>query len=179
MSRLGRRSFGLLAAGLGLQGCGFRPVYAPDTGGGAGAAEIGLGETEVQLIPERLGQLLREALQARFERAQASGKRRYDLQVAVGLSAEGIGIQRDNSTSRVRLVGTATWRLMSQAPQPAVLLQGVTREVDAYNVIDQQYFASDMQSEAVQRRMMDALAEKLTLQLAAGFRQKASSGSAV
>jgi LPS-assembly lipoprotein len=56
------------------------------------------------------------------------------------------------------------------------LTSGTARAVDGYNVIDQQYFASDLESEAVQRRMVEAIAEQITLQVAMYFRQHQGGG---
>lgn len=166
-----RRAFGLGVLGL-LAGCGWRPVYAPASGGGIGAAEQGLMETEIGWMPERNGQLLREALKARFERGTGGAARRYDLTVNLSIQAEGIGIQRDNTTSRVRLIGTAAWTLQAQDQQRSTLTNGFAREVDGYNIFSQQYFAADLQSATVQRRMTDALAEQITLQVAAWFNRR-------
>lgn len=168
---VGRRVFGLWLFGV-LAGCGWRPVYAPPAGGGIGAAEQGLMETEVAWLPERNGQLLREALKARFERGTGGAARRYDLSVNLSIQAEGIGIQRDNTTSRVRLIGTAAWTLQLQNQQRSTLTTGFAREVDGYDVFNQQYFAADLQSGAVQRRITDALAEQITLQVAAWFNRR-------
>ena len=87
-----------------LAGCGFHPVYAPSAGGKPGDAVAGLAEIQVGLIPERRGQLLREDLLARFRRDGTSVARRYDLTITYTIDGENIGIQRDNTTSRVRLV---------------------------------------------------------------------------
>lgn len=157
-----------MVAGLGLAGCGFQPVYGP-AGGSEGPAATGLAEVEVLLIPERNGQLLREALQTRFERGGAGVARRYDLSVTLNISGEAIAIQRDSTSSRVRIIGTSNWTLYSQGLGRQQITKGTVRDVDGYDIIDQQYFAADLQSEAVQRRMMDALSEQITLQLASWF----------
>jgi hypothetical protein len=46
--------------------------------------------------------------------------------------------------------------------------------VDAYNIFDTQYFAADLENDAVQRRLATALAEQITLQLATYFRKRAA-----
>lgn len=161
----------LLAAGAALGGCGFRPLY-----GGGSEADAGvqarLAEVNVQLIPERSGQLLRQALQSRLERGQTPVARRYDLSVQYALSAESIGIQQDTSGSRVRLIGVASWALLAQDPQRTTLASGSAREVDAVNVINQQFFAAELTSAAVQRRMVEAVADQITTQLAIHFARK-------
>lgn len=154
-------------------GCGFRPLYG-EFGDASGSAREQLGQVNVLLIPERNGQLLRQALQARLERDGAGGVRRYDLAVQYGIASEGIGIQRDNSTSRVRLVGTANWVLRSQDPQRSTIASGTVRSVDAYNVINQQFFAAELGSVAVQRRMAEAVADELVVQIASHFSRSAA-----
>lgn len=172
--RIGRRVLLLAATGSALGGCGFRPLYGSGAAMDAGV-QARLAEINVQLIPERSGQLLRQALQTRLERGQPAVQRRYDLSVQYALSAESIGIQQDTSSSRLRLVGVASWALLAQNPQRTTLASGTAREADAVNVINQQFFAAEVTSAAVQRRMVDAVAEQIVTQLAVHFaRQPAS-----
>lgn len=160
-----------------VPGCGWQPVYGGARAGAPGAAQVGLSETSVALIPERSGQLLRQALQARFDRGGTGSGQRYLLAVSsFVISPESIGIQRDNTTSRVRLVGTAAWSLVALGPQRRTLTSGHIREVDGYNVIDQQYFAADLEDQMVQRRIAEAIAERITLQVAGYFRQHSGDG---
>ena len=49
-----------------LSGCGFQPVYMPTASGKAGVAQRELASVYVGIIPERPGQVLRQALQERF-----------------------------------------------------------------------------------------------------------------
>jgi LPS-assembly lipoprotein len=165
--------FVLIGVGLALGGCGFHPLYGPAAGGAEGSAEAGLSQISVGLIPERGGQLLREALQERFQRGGTGVAARYDLVIAYAVSGDALAIQPDSSVSRVRLVGSATWSLMAQDPQRRTLATGAARTMDAYNVINTQLFAADLDSEAVQRRMADAMADQITLQLASWFDKQA------
>ena len=172
MIRTGRRAI-LGAALLSLGGCGFRPVYGPAAAGRAGASEE-LAAVAVGPIPERTGQLLRLALQDRLERGATAVAQRYDLTVTLGVNTEGLAIQTGYATSRVRLIGSASWVLTAQDPGRSTLKTGFAREVDGYNVFNNQFFASDLEGETVQRRMMDALAEQVTMQLAMYFQQRAA-----
>jgi len=166
----------LLGAGLVLSGCGFQPMFAARSPGQAGPAVEGLAETNVLPLPERSGMLLRQALQARFDRGGGVAQR-YDLQVAFGLGADAIGIQSDSAVSRIRLRGTAAWTLLAQSPQRSTLASGNARINDSYDIIDAQLFAADMEQEMVFRRITDALADQITLQLAAYFNHKAATGA--
>ncbi len=161
----------LLAAAL--PGCGFSPIYASG-GRTTGPAEEGLAAITVGLIPERSGQVLRQALQARFEHAGSGVPRAYDLTVAFGISSEAIAIEQDSSVTRIRLVASATWTLTAQDTQRRTLANGTARTFDGFNIINQQFFASDLQSEAVQRRMAEAVADQITLQLASYFKKHAT-----
>lgn len=160
-----------------LARCGWQPVYATRTDGVAGLAEQGLANTEVGLMPERSGQLLRQALQTRFDRAGSGAAKLYDLTAQFRIAGEAINIDLNTSIpSRLRLVGTANWSLVSRDAQRKTLASGVARAMDGLNFYDQQFFAADMQSEAVQRRLAGAVAEQITLQLAVWFNRHAAAG---
>jgi LPS-assembly lipoprotein len=162
----------LLALPL-LGGCGFRPLYASGSAGEAGPAAEGLAETRVNPIPERSGQLLRLALQERFERSGLAMAQRYDLSVDFNIASAAIGIQPDSSNSRMRFVGTATYRLTAQDPSRRLLTSGTARSVDGLDVFDQQLFAMDLESEVIQQRIAEAVADEITRQLAIYFDQQA------
>jgi len=173
-----RRDLFLLPVLPVLAACGFRPVYGTASGGSAGPAQAGLASVSVALIPERSGQLLRQALQERLERGGVGTAHRYDLVVSFGVGAEAIAIASDSSSSRTRVIGTATWRLVGQDSQRSTLTSGTARNVDGYNVLDQQYFASDLENEVVLKRVAEALADQISLQLAAWFNKQAQPKSA-
>src|SRR5579863_9564525 len=106
-----RRMLFLIALAAVLPGCGFHPMYASASNGAAGPAETGLAQISINPMYERAGQVLRLALQERFERGGAGLAPRYDLVVAYGLSGEPIAIEPDSSVTRLRFVGSATWTL--------------------------------------------------------------------
>ena len=162
-----RRVF--LAGGcLALAGCGFHPVYASRDGRPSVAQEQ-LAMVDVGLIPERSGQLLRQALQQRFDGAGLAMAKRYTLAIGFGISADAIAIQRDTTATRVRELGTATWFLKRLDPASTLVTSGVAKSLDGLDVIDQQYFAQDLENENAQRRIANNVADQITLQLAAYF----------
>jgi LPS-assembly lipoprotein len=172
---LARRGLFALGAGAALSGCGFQPIYMPTASGNAGVAQRELAAIQVALISGRPGQLLRQALQDRLEKSSSGVAHRYDLTVGFGVSGEGIAVLQDTSPTRIRLIGSANWTLVAQDPGRTKLGNGSARTVDAVNVISGQYFAADLESEAVQRRIAEALADEITIQLAALFRKRAAS----
>jgi LPS-assembly lipoprotein len=148
-----------------LTGCGFHPLYAP-----GGSALPGLRDVFVDVIPNRNGQLLREALQRRLEGTGNDESKQYELSVTLVFAGESIGIQSDNSSSRTRYRGSATWTLRKPGFLGAKIATNTVHSLDGSNVIDEQFFYSDLSSEAIQRRMAENLADAIVQELAVYFR---------
>ena len=171
-----RRGFLTIGAGALLSGCGFQPVYMPTASGKAGVAQRELAAIHVNLMADRPGQELRQALQDRLEMGSDGVAQRYDLTVGFGVGGEGIAVQDNDITTRVRMTGTANWTLTAQDSGRTKLSTGYAKAVDALNIFDGQYFAADLENEAVTKRLAEALADQITIQLAAYFRKRAASG---
>ena len=164
-----RRRLLVLAACLAASACGFRPLYLPAEAGGGGAASD-LAAISVDVMPERSGQLLRQALQQRLE-GSGGAAQRFTLTAGLVIGGEGIGVLPDNSVTRVRLIGNANWYLRATDPARTLVTSGSARATDSFNVINQQYFFADLNNDATQRRVIEVIADQITLQLAAWFRQ--------
>jgi LPS-assembly lipoprotein len=177
MARIGRRVALTFLAAPALMGCGFRPIYGSSNTEGNDPAAA-LARISVGLIPERSGQLLRLALQDRFERAGTAPAHQYDLAVSFGIISDSIAIRQDSSATWVRMVGTATYSLVSQDPSRATVTSGTARSVDGYNLFDNQYFAADQEADAVQRRIARAVADQIALQLASFFARRLAAPAA-
>jgi LPS-assembly lipoprotein len=169
---VGRRWICLGAMTL-LGGCGFQPVYMPTASGNAGPAQRELASVYVGIIPERPGQLLRQALQERLGNDSGTPSA-YDLTVSFGISGEGVAIESDTIATRIRLIGSANWSLVSHDAKRTVLASGSARAFDAVNVFDSEYFASDLETEAETKRIAESLASQITTRLAVWFRQQAA-----
>jgi LPS-assembly lipoprotein len=168
---LGRRWL-CLGAVAALGGCGFQPVYMPTASGKTGAAARGLQTVYVGIIPDRPGQVLRQALQERLG-SDSGIPSQYDLQVNFSIPGEGIAILPNAIATRVRLIGYANWTLLARDAGRTRLLAGSARSIDGINIINAQYFAADLETEAAQRRIAQNLADQITTQLAIWFRQRA------
>ncbi|HEY4042699.1 MAG TPA: LPS assembly lipoprotein LptE [Rhodopila sp.] len=145
----------------------------PTASGKPGVAQRELASVYVGIIPERPGQVLRQALQERLGNDSGTPAA-YDLNVTFGVTGEGIGILNDTIATRIRLIGTATWRLVGRDPNKTVLASGSARAMDAVNIIGSQYFASDLEVEAEQKRMAENVATQIATRLAAWFRAQAA-----
>ena len=171
---IGRRlALGGGAAALGLGGCGFHPLYLPEGGRGSPAAAE-LAAVYVPVIAERAGQLLRQALQRRLEGSGSGAAKRYELIATIAISGEGIAIQRDTSTTRTRLRATGAWVLRLSGLEAQVLTQGTSRSVDGYNILNQQFFAADLEAEAAYKRLAEALADQIVTQVAVFLKRRAA-----
>ena len=120
---------------------------------------------------------MRQALQQRFEGSGTGTAKKYELTAAVSISLEAIAIQRDSSSSRVRLIGSAPWTLRTLSLERPILTQGSSRVLDGYNILNQQYFAADLESEVAIRRVASALADQIALQVGSYFLRRATAAA--
>ena len=172
-----RRSFlrGVALSGLALSldGCGFQPVYMPTASGKPGPAQRELASVNVPVIPERPGQLLRQALQDHFGDDSGTPSA-YDLQVSYQITGEGIAVESATLATRIRLRGYAAWTLLTHDTQRRTLTTGSARAMDGVNIFGSQYFASDLETEVVYQRIAENVAQQITTQLAVWFRKRAA-----
>lgn len=174
MCRLHARRF-LLAWSVStvLAGCGFQPVYMPTASGKPGVAQRELAAVNVPLMAGRPGQLFRQALQEQLA-SDGGTPHLYDLDASFWVTGEGIAIEQSNIATRIRLTGYVVWALRAHDQARTRLTGGSSHLVDGLNLLDQQYFAADLENEQVQRRLANALAEQVATQLAIFFRQRAN-----
>lgn len=156
-------AFALLALG----GCGFTPLYGGDLGQSTSAR---LDMVAVQNIPERTGQMLRISLETHLHADGAPTAEVYALNVAYVINTTAIGIQQDSSATRNRMNAVATWSLTPIGNPGKPLMTGTATAQDAANIIDQQYFALNLETDTVNQQLADDIAAEITSQLAAWFR---------
>ncbi|MDE8347594.1 MAG: hypothetical protein POH28_15675, partial [Acidocella sp.] len=151
----------------GLSACGFTPLY-----GHAGDASVAgrLDLVRVGNIPDRPGQMLRLALESSLHAAGRPVAEDYVLNVSYGIAQSAIGIEADTSSTRTRFTGTAGFTLAPIGDPQRILDQGSVTAEDALNVIDQQYFASTLETDTVNQQLADEISAQITEQLAAYFK---------
>ena len=167
---LTRRSLPLLALGLG--GCGFEPLYAPGPMANGQDIASELGAVRVARLYERNGQLLRRALQQRLEDGRPGTPARYELRVAIAFATDLQGYREDGTISRIRYVATSDFTLVRTEEPNEQLLSGTVRRFDAYNIPELQFFAADVSREAMERRLMEGLAEDLVRRVTLELRRR-------
>jgi LPS-assembly lipoprotein len=171
---LSRRGLLLGGAGLALAGCGFQPMYGPVSGGDGLSQDMRreLAAIRTDYVGERVGVLLRRALDRRFESA-AGGERipqKYGLQLDIIYGTEILGYRRDGAVTRVRYTATSNWVLLTRATPPAEVGRGQVRTIDAFNVPDFQFFSAEVSREAMEQRLVNEIVEQVFLNVAAQLR---------
>ena len=163
---------GLLAALT--SGCGFQPLYGRHDNG---AVSDKLRQIDVALIPERSGQLLREELQRRLEGSSGLSDRAYLLSVTYAISEQGVATEFTTSAvTRMRITGTAHWTLTSVKGEPHDVLSGWAKSNDGTNLIDVQYFYTELRDEDVVRRISTSISQQIVTDLAAYFQKEQKPG---
>ncbi len=155
-----------------LAGCGFHPLYARADNGDLGPAQIEMAAVWVPVIADHSGQFLRQALQQRLEGAGLGVPKKYSLAVSFSLFSDGLAIRPDTTASYVRLIGTAPWHLTTVGIKPEPVTEGQAQAVDGYNILDQQYFAAELENETITQRIAETLADQIVTKLAIYFRRK-------
>lgn len=171
-------TFGAKALGLGLAGgvagCAPHPLYAPNAFGNAPAGSDSvlaqLRQVQVPLLPDREGQILRQALQDRLYGGETPVLSRYNLSVSIGINQIGLGIQGDSTITYVRFIATAPWSLTSQDdPDHKVLVSNTAQASDSLNAFDNQPFGQELETNVVNARLANAIADQIVTRLAHYF----------
>lgn len=163
---------GLTLGLLGLGGCGFQPLHAPGPMANGAALSEELGAVRVGPLYERNGQLLRRFLQQRMEDSRPGTPARYELRAGTTIAQDLQGYREDGTISRVRYLATADFTLVRIAVPEEELLRGRARRFDAYNIPELQFFAADVSREAMERRLMEGLAEDIARRVALELRRR-------
>ena len=173
ISSSSRRGLLLAGAALALAGCGFQPMYGP-AGNEAGLSldmRRELAAVRLEYLGERVGVLLRRALERRFEDAAgAPVPPKYALQLNINYGTEILAYRMDGAISRIRFTATSDWVLTTRDVPRREIGHGTVRTIDAFNVPDYQFFSAEVSSEAMQRRLLDEVVDQVFLSVAARLR---------
>ncbi len=168
------KALALLASLAGLSACGFTPLYG-DNGSDANV-EQKMDEVSVGIIPDRTGQLLRQALQDQLQIAGAPTQQLYQLSVSYLIISQATGIQEDTSATRERFTASASWALAPIGNPLKPLAKGGASTEDALNIIDQQYFQITLETNTVNQQLANEIAAQISAQLAAYFKTHPNAG---
>ena len=151
---------------LTLGACGLTPVYQRQAATGGQSAQI-----DIDPIPDRGGQLLRNELQNLFPRGSAPAA--YRLAVVWRESIDDFGIRRDLTATFARLTVTANyqlWDVRDNTPNATPVLSGTVRSINSYNILANTFATLTAEDDA-RAKAGQQLAREIQLRLTAYFKQ--------
>ncbi len=138
---------GLLA--VALVACGFQPIYTQQDDRSNAAVE--LQKVQINLIQDRMGQKLHNALLDRLNPRGRPGNPEYFLNVTLRTSKVSLGIQRDDTSTRAKLTIIATYSLNDKNNER--LFKSISRSVSGYNIVDSDYATQSAEFDAIDRSL--------------------------
>lgn len=156
MSSFNRRSVLLMAAGLPLvAGCGFEPVYGPDS------AATRLRHAILVDAPNNEDQF--NLVRQLEYRLGAANNARFGLSVGLDIREEGVALTSDNRTTRKEVIGSGTYALRDLASKE-VLLSGKVDSFTGYSTTGSTVSELAARRDA-RRRLMIILADRIATEL--------------
>jgi LPS-assembly lipoprotein len=143
-----------------LSGCGFRPLHGRHADDPGVTAE--LAAVAVAPMPDRTGQLLRNAMEQRLERAGGGRPKSYNLVIVLDETTVGLGLGRDATVTRANLVLTASFNLLKDGNS---VWAGTSQSSAAFNMLNQQY-ATIISERDGRDRAVNQIADDITRRLA-------------
>lgn len=157
---------------LSLGACGFRPLYGE---GGATKEDRRilqeLPRVFIESLPDRHGQLLRNALMDRLQ-AKGAADAAYRLQIQLTPQERELLIAKDATAKRGKLVLIADWKLFDIS-NDAMIASGQAQSSASYNILDAQY-ATLAARENAYARGVEPLADAVLRDLARAFAKRAT-----
>lgn len=159
----------LLLAPLG--GCGFHPLYAKVD---SASVDPALASIHVARVPDRLGQLLTDALRERLNPTGLTVEPRYELSILLSIYRYDTGIQRDASSTRGEVQLTAQYTLRD-IRTTQIVRTGQSRATGEFNIVNDGYATTVAELDARERSVRD-LSQDLGAQLAIVVQQLRAKG---
>lgn len=146
-----------VASALLLAACGFQPLYGKrvDTDVSARLATVA-----IDIIVDRRGQLLRNALLDRITPRGAPARPRYRLAVSLSESKLNQAVRKDDTATRARLTLTASFSVLDGETGEQVFA-GSARSDNSYNISTSDFGTISAEADARRRGTRD-LADDIT-----------------
>ncbi|MGN6375280.1 MAG: LPS assembly lipoprotein LptE [Sphingomonas sp.] len=155
-----RRLAGLAPLALMLAGCGLHPLYS---GGTSGPVARTLAGVEVTPIPGKSGWLMANALRDRLS-AMGDGQARYRLDVTLDDQISGLGVNRNDVTTRERRSLRARFQLVD-LEKGTVLLDDTAGSDAGIDVVGSEYATIAAENSALEN-LSGIVADKIVARLA-------------
>ncbi len=158
----------IVAVGLLLTACGYRPLY----GNQGKVTAAGMETVKIGLIENRTGQILRNLL---LDQVNPNGEPidpEYSLSVSLRESRQDLGLRKDETATRANLIITASYQLTKNGHEKPIM-SATSRSTNSFNILDDQ-FATVVTEKDARRRGVRELSEQIALRLAIYFNSLAS-----
>lgn len=145
-----------------IAGCGFTPLLAPSYDETVVPAL--LASIKVDRIPNRSGQELRNFLLERFSN-ENNTPFHYRLAVQLDIIHQQVGIQKDATTKRMRLVVTVFYQLYD-IKTGKQLTQKIFKTYSSFNFVDQAFYSNTISRKAGVTAALRTIADMIKLEIA-------------
>ena len=161
------RSLAILGILSLLAGCGFKPVYGIDSAGKSPAAAQQFAAIEIPIMPNRLGQQMRNLLIDSLHPSGAAGDYRYKLSVGITEAVVNLGLQQNSTSTRGQVRLTVKYVLIDNNNGKVVLKETLRTSI-GYNILINQ-FSSVLSQDDAETQGLQQIADDMTLHLALYF----------
>ena len=166
MSSCNLRTFAILSL-LALAGCGFKPVYGVHSAGKSPSAVQQFAAIEIPVMPNRLGQEMRNLLIDSLHPHGADTDYRFRLDVAISEAVVNLGLQQNSTSTRGQVRLTVKYALIDNS-SGHVALKETLRTSTGYNILTNQ-FSSVLSQDDAEAQGLQQIADDMTLHLAMFF----------
>lgn len=150
-----------------LSGCGFKPVYGVHSAGQSPAAIQQFAAIDIPVLPNRLGQQMRNLLIDALHPSGAEGDYRYKLAVGITEAVVSLGLQENSTSTRGQVRITVKYSL-TDAETGKTVLRETLRSSTGYNILINQ-FSSVLSQDDAEQQGLQQIADDMTLHLALYF----------
>jgi LPS-assembly lipoprotein len=150
-----------------LAGCGFKPVYGIDSAGKSPAAVQQFASIQIPVMPNRLGQQMRNLLIDSLHPSGADSDYRYRLAVGITEAVVNLGLQQNSTSTRGQVRLTIKYTLVDNETGKVVLKETL-RTSTGYNILINQ-FSSVLSQDDAETQGLQQIADDMTLHLALYF----------
>jgi LPS-assembly lipoprotein len=150
-----------------LAGCGFKPVYGVNSAGKSPSAVQQFASIEIPVMPNRLGQQMRNLLIDSLHPNGATGDYRYKLAIGIKEAVVSLGLQQNSTSTRGQVRLTIKYSLID-AENSKVVLSETLRTSTGYN-IQINMFSSVLSQDDAEAQGLQQIVDDMTLHLALYF----------
>lgn len=162
-------SLALAGALMLLSGCGFHPLYGRDSAGRQPAMAAQFAAIQISVLPDRLGQRMRNLLIDSLHAGGASNDSKYFLTMTIKEAVIDLGLQ-ENSTSTRGQVRLTVEYFLGDKLTGKTLFSETLRASTGYNILINQ-FSSLLSQEDAEQQGLQQISDEMTEHLAIYLRK--------